>query len=146
MQKYISSARSFIMREIFTKLSKLDLAEVENKPTHYLYCPIPFDFKALRNFHGSSLQVEIYVWLGFCLPFLKEKKLIHWVNLKKQFGNQDAKIQSLHRFKNRFLKALCVVKSTYQEANLVIHDDGLIIAPSPPHVKSVTFVNKSYHQ
>lgn len=118
------------MRAIFKKLSNIDLSCEERQADDCLYYPMPFDLKVLRQFDRETLEIEIYVWLSFALPFLMCRKTISWENIKKYFCSQK---NTTEEFKNMFLRSLNAIKSVYQQANIEVTDYGLILFPSPPH-------------
>jgi hypothetical protein len=101
--------------------------------------PIPVDFRVLRAFRRSPLQIDIYVWLTYRLPFLKRATFISWGVLKNQFGSDYADdAQGLRDFKKQFLKALHTVQVFYHQAQIEIKGDGIMLSSSPPHIKQTS--------
>jgi hypothetical protein len=97
---------------------------------------VPVDFRVLLACRRSSLQIDIYNWLTYRLSNLKNVIHISWGTVQSQFGSNYANnAQGLRDFKKHFLKALRIVRVFYHEAQLEI-DNGLVLYPSPPHVKS----------
>jgi hypothetical protein len=98
--------------------------------------PVPIDWRALKLFKRSPLQMDIYVWLTYRMSYLKKAVLISWENMKAQFGGQYADDgQGLRDFKKRFLEALKIVLIVYTQANVKKDNDGLILFPSQSHIK-----------
>ena len=134
------------MKAILEKLAKLEINDgsrlVDSEQS--LYCSIPIDFKVLGELRHSALQMNLYVWLTFYLPFLKDRTLVTWFNLKKHLHfTSETSAQNLEVFKKKILKALKIVKSFYREARVEIHDNGMLIYPSPPHNKP-SYMNQFY--
>lgn len=99
--------------------------------------PIPVDFRVLQALRRSPLQIDIYVWLTYRFFILKQSTLIAWHHLKNQFGSDYAKsAMGLRDFKKNLLKALHVVRVVYHEANIEVQEEGLMLHPSLPHIKS----------
>jgi hypothetical protein len=134
------------MKAILEKLANL---EIHNNlqsmdAEQSFYCSIPLDLKVLSALRHSPLQMNLYVWLTFYLPFLKDRTLVPWFNLKKHlYCSSEENTQSLEVFKKKILKALKVVRSFYSEARVEIHDNGMLIYPSPPHNKP-SYMNQFY--
>ena len=99
--------------------------------------PIPVDFRMLQALRRSPLQIDIYIWLTYRFSYLRKSTLIPWNLLSHQFGsNYASSDQGLRDFKREFLKALHVVRVVYQEANVEIQEEGIVLNPSRSHVKS----------
>jgi hypothetical protein len=134
------------MKAILEKLANLEMNDNSRviDSEQFLYCSIPLDFKVLGALRHSPLQMNLYIWLTFYLPFLKDRTLVPWFNLKKHLHcTSETSTQSLEVFKKKILKALKVVRSFYSEARVEFHDNGMLIYPSPPHNKP-SYMNQFY--
>jgi len=99
-------------------------------------CPIPVDFRVLQALRRSPLQIDIYVWLTYRLPYLECETFISWKGLRPQFGaNYANSAQGLRDFKKQFLKALHIVQLFYEKAEVTPKNDGIWLYNSPPHIK-----------
>ena len=99
--------------------------------------PVPVDFRMLQALRRSPLQIDIYVWLTYRFSYLKKPTLIPWNLLSNQFGSNYANnSQGLRDFKREFLKALHIIAVMYKEANVEIHDEGVVLKPSRSHISS----------
>lgn len=97
--------------------------------------PVPVDFRMLQALRRSPLQMDIYVWLTYRFSYLKKSSLVAWELLSHQFGSNYANTpQGMRDFKREFLKALNIVTVMYQEANVEVTEDGLLLKPSRSHV------------
>jgi hypothetical protein len=99
--------------------------------------PIPIDLRALIALRKSPMQIDIYIWLTYKFSQLKNiSKPISWKALQKQFGaGYSNNSQGSRDFKKNYLKALHVVKVLYHEALVEIVSEGIVLKPSPTHVK-----------
>jgi hypothetical protein len=106
--------------------------------------PVPVDFRMLQALRRSPLQIDIYVWLTYRFSYLKKPTMVSWQLLSNQFGSNYANnSQGLRDFKREFLKSLYIVTVMYQEANVDIQEDGIVLKPSRAHV--VKKFNKEAH-
>jgi hypothetical protein len=98
--------------------------------------PIPVDEKAINVFMCSSLALDIYFWLTYKMSYIKEKTEISFDNLKTQFGfgYNDTK-HGRYEFRRKFIIQLRFVLALYNVAKVSIHEDGISLYPSPPHIK-----------
>jgi hypothetical protein len=99
--------------------------------------PIPIDLRALIALRKSPMQIDIYIWLTYKFSQLKKtSKPISWFALQKQFGaGYPISSQGKRDFKKSFLRALHPVKVLYHEAVVEMDLQGLVLKPSPTHVK-----------
>jgi hypothetical protein len=102
--------------------------------------PIPIDLRALIALRRSPMQIDIYIWLTYKFSQLnKTSKPISWIALQKQFGaGYPISSQGKRDFKKSFLKALHPVQVLYHEAVVDIDIQGIVLKPSPTHVKRGT--------
>lgn len=70
---------------------------------------------ALLRSTKSSLALDIFLWLSYRLPNLREDQEISWEALGEQFGSQQ---KNTRVFRSQFLKALDVVREHYPQANV----------------------------
>lgn len=101
---------------------------------------MPVDLAALRLLQGDPLAFDVFVWLAYRLPRVRQPNgvKLSWKLLYEQFGGQYA----LERqFKARFTLALRKVQALYQDAKLDSCDkSGLVLYTSPSMVKHRTSV------
>jgi len=91
--------------------------------------PVVLDPSAIVDLRDSPTALDIYTWLAWRLPALKNEVRIGWVALKAQLGGGATLMKN---FKPHFRPSLLAAHSVYKEANLELTDDGLILRPSPP--------------
>jgi hypothetical protein len=97
--------------------------------------PVPVDFRVLQALRRSPLQIDLYTWLTYRFSYLKKSTLIPWNALVHQFGSDYAdNAQGLRDFKRQFLKSLHVVTAIYHEAQVELHEEGVMLKPSRSHV------------
>jgi hypothetical protein len=98
--------------------------------------PIPVDKKAINVFMCSSLALDIYFWLTYKMSYIKEKTEISFDNLKTQFGfgYNDTK-HGKYEFRRKFIIQLRFVLALYNVAKVSVHENGISLYPSPPHIK-----------
>jgi hypothetical protein len=101
--------------------------------------PIPLDLRALVALRKSPMQIDIYVWLTYKFSQInKTTKPISWIALQQQFGSgYPPTNQGKRDFKKNFLNALHPVRTLYHEANVEVEASGIILKPSPTHVRKV---------
>jgi hypothetical protein len=102
-------------------------------------CPVPVDMRALKALTRSPLALDIYCWLTYRVSYLKRKTAIPWEALQMQFGAcYPLTALGKRHFKHEFLQQLRRVHTLYQQANLEITEDCLILLPGKPHVSART--------
>lgn len=89
--------------------------------------PIPVDMRALKALKGSSLQLDIYMWLTYRMSRVKGRTPIPWEQLKDQFGSDYATVR---QFAFEFRKGLKKVLTVYKHANVDTESEYLILRPS----------------
>jgi hypothetical protein len=103
--------------------------------------PVPIDLRAYKALRGSPLAMDIYTWLTYRMSYTHRKsRPIRWEMLMMQFGsgfNTNNMEQAGRDFKKAFIKALKPVLTVYPEANLEITNEGLVLLPSPTHIKQI---------
>ena len=92
-----------------------------------LNSPIPVDMRALKALKGSSLQLDIYMWLTYRMSRVKGRTPIPWDELKEQFGSDYA---TTKQFAYEFKKGLKKVLTVYRHANVDAESKYLILRPS----------------
>jgi hypothetical protein len=96
---------------------------------------VPIDVRAYYALKGSSLAMDIYIWLAERLYRLGAKPLrLNWKNLRDQFGQEYKGKEADKDFKKKFTKALNSVKVVYPTAKVQIVEFGLQLAASPPPI------------
>ena len=70
----------------------------------------------------SPMALDIYLWLAYRHPNLREDVYISWETLQDQFGSQT---KSTREFRRRFMDALTAVKECYPQANIEETGKGL---------------------
>jgi hypothetical protein len=94
---------------------------------------VPLDRRAVGALAGSSLALDLYVWLAQRLNRVPAGKsqLVPWPNLAEQFGTGYARLRD---FRRGFLDTLRRVHAVYPTARLYADDRGLTLEWSPPPV------------
>lgn len=99
--------------------------------------PVPVDLRAIELLKGSPLRLDIYTWLTYRFSYLRRTTAIPWGLLRLQFGSDFADNRSgRHHFKTSFTRHLERVLVVYREAKVEVTDTGLVLTPSPPHVRA----------
>jgi hypothetical protein len=101
--------------------------------------PVPIDMRVLKILKRSPLAIDMYCWLTYRLSYLKKETIIPWFSLQFQFGSDYAvDSQGVRNFKKAFLRELKKIYVLYPEAKIEFIDDGLILKPSPTHIKKLS--------
>jgi len=96
---------------------------------------VPIDMRALMALKGSSLAMDVYVWLAERLHRIDGRPLIlHWVNLRAQFGQEYQGKEADKDFRKKFLPALQAALSVYPQARVKQVTGGLMLMASPPPI------------
>lgn len=96
---------------------------------------VPLDMRALMALKGSSLAMDVYVWLAERLHRIEGRPLIlHWANLRAQFGQEYQGKEADKNFKKKFLPALQAVQAVYPQAKVKQVRGGLLLMASPPPI------------
>jgi hypothetical protein len=97
--------------------------------------PVPVDLRAIRALRGSSMRLDLYVWLTYRMSYLHRRTVIPWELLMLQFGAGFASTpKGRWRFRQELTEQLAQVRVVYPAAKVEIVDAGLELRPSPPHV------------
>ena len=93
---------------------------------------VPMNFTAMKHLKGSSLALDIYVWLAYRMNSLTGKGMIlSWENLHGQFGQEYTGSNKLKKFRTKFLQALRLVEEVYPGLEYKILRGRLQVLPSP---------------
>jgi hypothetical protein len=94
---------------------------------------VPLDHRAVAALSGSSMALDVYVWLAQRLHRVPHGKpqFIPWSAAYDQFGQGFGRVRD---FRRRFLQTLAQVKSAYPSARLAADERGLTLEHSPPPV------------
>ena len=98
---------------------------------------VPLDSRAIAHLAGSALALDLYAFLAYRLPRLREPLRLSWAAVTAQFGTADTpprKVAQLIR------EALVEVRAVYPEARVEAVREGLILRQSPPSVPARTLV------
>lgn len=99
--------------------------------------PVPVDLRAIELLKGSPLRLDQYCWLTYRMSYLRRKTAIPWELLRLQFGSHLADTrQGRHQFKRNFTDHLASVLVVYRDAKVEVTEDGVVLTPSPPHVRA----------
>ena len=107
------------------------------------YYSVPMDCRALISIKDSAPALDIYFFLVERLHRISaaavKPTVLHWKNLRDQFGHEYASISSGNKsFKDNFLRALEKVLLIYPAANVELIDGGIVLRKSlPPIPKKV---------
>jgi hypothetical protein len=96
---------------------------------HLLEHAVPLDEHAIARLKGSSLALDVYVWLSHRLPRLTGPVMLPWTRLMPQFGSQSG---SRGSFAQNFREALLDVLAVYPGARVELHHGGIELLPGPP--------------
>jgi hypothetical protein len=97
--------------------------------------PVPVDMRALKALRRSPLALDIYTWLTWRMSYLRAPVEIPWAALAQQFGS-DYKL--VRQFKAAFIAELRRVLTVYPDARVNDGEAGLLLTPSPTHVRKAT--------
>jgi hypothetical protein len=99
--------------------------------------PVPLNLDALRALRGSSLRLDIYAWLTYRMSYLRRRTEVPWESLRAQFGSNLANTkQGRAQFRRDFERNLREVVVVYREANVEVSSGGVVLLPSPTHVRA----------
>lgn len=76
----------------------------------------PIDMRAYRALAHSALAQDIYTWLSYRLPRLKQPLGLPWSVLAEQFGGYT----DVKRFREEFIKRLKEVQTVYPDAKIEV--------------------------
>ena len=96
---------------------------------------VPLDMRAMMALKGSSLAMDVYVWLAERLHRINGRPIIlHWTNLREQFAQEYQGKDADKDFKKKFLPALQAVLAVYPQAKVKRVTGGLMLMASEPPV------------
>lgn len=95
--------------------------------------PVPLNREIVMNLGKSSRALDIYQWLARRTYYISKPVLIPWNGLQMQF---DASNTPLRRFKERFKKALEMVRQNWPELHVEAVDEGLKVYPCRKSLES----------
>ena len=98
--------------------------------------PVPVDLRAVRVLKKSPFALDLYTWATYRMSYLGQRTEIPWESLQMQFGAEYANDPKGRRnFKAKLIGALRKVSMVYPELNAREGDNGLVLLPSPPHIR-----------
>lgn len=94
---------------------------------------VPHDMRALVGLYGNTRAMDIYTWLAYRLPRVKERTsvLVRFDDLKPIFG---AGVKDGHKFRQAFKKALGEAMRWYPVGRVGVEKEGLRLFQSPSPV------------
>lgn len=96
---------------------------------------VPLDIRAFSALKGSALSMDIYCWMAQRLHRINGRPvLLHWTNLREQFGQEYGGKDPAKDFKKSFVKALNQALAVYPLAKVKIVKGGLLLMASPPPI------------
>jgi len=99
--------------------------------------PIPVDMRALKALKKSPLALDIYMWMTYRLSYLKKPTCIPWGGLQGQLGSgYPGTTRGRADFKRRFNAAMLKVQCVMPGLKLFDNKKGLMVYPSPPHIRA----------
>lgn len=98
--------------------------------------PVPISLPVLKAL-TPPMAMDLYVWAthrSHCLALANQDGLsLTWHQLADQFGTTD----NLRGFRRTFKQNLELVQQVYPALQLRLNEKGILLFPSPPHVKPV---------
>lgn len=102
-----------------TQHAKAIFAVAIGNPARPRDCNLIFAGEPGRDGKGSALDLDVYAWLAQRLHRIEGRPLIlHWANLRDQFGQEYTGIEADKNFKKKFLPSLQRVLTVYPEAGV----------------------------
>lgn len=96
---------------------------------------VPIDLRAFMSLKGSALAMDIYTMLAQRLHRISGRPLIlHWANLRDQFGQEYKGKNADKDFKDAFLLQLKKVLAVYPQAKVKKVTGGLMLLASAPPI------------
>lgn len=92
---------------------------------------VPLSEEALAQINGSSLAIDVYIWLAYRLHSLKKPTKVSWQAMHSQFGPDYARLRD---FRKRFRRPLKMALAIYPDAKVEINEAGATLYPSRPPV------------
>lgn len=107
----------------------------ENYFTELVENAVPLDNRALFALKGSALALDVYAWLAHRLHRIDGRPVIlHWTNMREQFGQEYQGKDADKDFKKKFLIALRAVLAVYPQAKVEVVRGGLKLRASLPPI------------
>lgn len=101
---------------------------------------VPLDARALLELKGSSLALDVYVWLAQRLHRVAARgEFVRWKPLREQFAQEYTGKYAARDFRTAFLLALRDVLVVYPKARVRVAKLGLSLGSSPPPVPPRSF-------
>lgn len=97
---------------------------------------VPLADQAIAYLKGSSLALDLYVWLAHRLPRLEKAGVVGWKHMHLQFGSE---MSQLYNLASKIRETLPDVLAVYPGAKVEITRSGLMLRPSAPAVPSGKF-------
>ena len=94
--------------------------------------PVSVDMRALRALRASPMELDVYTWATYRMSYLSQPTQIPWEALQAQFGSAYSRPRDFRRY---FEKALNAVLVIYPHLRASSSDQGLLLRPSPTHVR-----------
>lgn len=96
---------------------------------------VPLDMRAFMELKGSALAMDIYAWLVQRLCRIEGRPVIlHWINLREQFGQEYQGKEADKDFKKKFLPALSSALAVYPQAKVKQVTGGIMMNCSSPPI------------
>jgi hypothetical protein len=94
---------------------------------------VPHDMRALVGLYGNTRAMDIYTWLAYRLPRVKERAdvFVRFDDLKPIFG---AGVKDGYKFRQVFKKALREAMRWYPVGRVGVEKEGLRLFQSPSPV------------
>jgi hypothetical protein len=94
---------------------------------------VPHDMRALVGLYGNTRAMDIYTWLAYRLPRVKERSdvLVRFDDLKPIFGSG---VKDGYKFRQVFKKALREAMRWYPVGRVGVEKEGLRLFQSPSPV------------
>lgn len=93
--------------------------------------PVPVWEPAVRQLASRSMAFDVYIWLAYRLHVLTRPTPVSWKAIFDQFGGGYTVMK---HFKPEFRKAIDFALAVYEEANVDVTEDGVILYPSRPPI------------
>jgi len=98
--------------------------------------PVPVDMRALNALKRSPMSLDVYCFLTYRMSYLSKDTFIPWEALQMQFGSDYKNDRhGRYNFKRSFAYHMKKVHTVYPEAKVDLMGKGLLLKPSPPHIK-----------
>ena len=96
---------------------------------------VPLDMRAFTSLKGSALSMDVYCWLVQRLHRINGRPvLLHWANLREQFGQEYTGKDPARDFKKSFVKALRQALAVYPLAKVKTVKGGVLLMASHPPI------------